>query len=173
MIGAIALSAHRPTWRWMAVAALPAAWRSQYVQQHQLFGDMAVPVLATWRRCEGRRLALAAAVVAPIALCLLAESVIWHASHDSESRPNLVDRHLFAKALIVEPRLTLSDPELAAILAMGREVFAPARELIAGAPSHYAAHEAARRFRGGGTAIHLLPGVLAGSERGGQPEGTR
>ena len=79
-----------------------------------------------------------APVVAPIALCLVAESIIWHPSHDSESRPNLVDRHLFAKALVIEPGPTLSDPDLAGILAMGREVMAPARELIAGAPSHYA-----------------------------------
>ena len=64
--------------------------------------------------------------------------MIWHASHDSESRPSLADRHLFAKALVIEPGPTLSDPELAGIVAMGREVTAPARELIASAPSHYA-----------------------------------
>ena len=139
MIGAIALSAHRPTWRWMAVAAL-ACGLAITIRPAGISLLVIWPFLfwLVWKRCEGRRLALAAAVVAPIALCLVAESTIWHASHDSESRPNLVDRHLFAKALIIEPGPTLSDPELAGIVAVGREVMAPARELIAGAPSHYA-----------------------------------
>ena len=139
MIGAIALSAHRPTWRWMALAAL-ACGLAITVRPAGISLLVIWPFLfwLTWRRCEGHRLALAAAVVAPIAICLVAESVVWHASHDSESRPNLVDRHLFAKALVIEPGPTLSDPELAGIVAMGREVMAPARELIAGAPSHYA-----------------------------------
>ena len=103
MIGAIALSAHRPTWRWMAVAALACglaitirpAGISLLVIWPFLFG-------LTWRRCEGHRLALAAAVVAPIALCLVAESTIWHASHDSESRPNVADGHFTAKALLFD-----------------------------------------------------------------------
>ena len=139
LIGCIVLSAHRPTWQWMAVAALVCGLAIT-IRPAGISLLVIWPFLfwLAWRRCEGRRLALAAAVVAPIALCLAAESVIWHASHDSESRPNLVDRHLFAKALIIEPGPTLSDPELAGILAMGREIFAPARELIAGAPSHYA-----------------------------------
>ena len=139
MIGAIALSAHRPTWRWMALAAL-ACGLAITIRPAGISLLVIWPFLfwLVWKRCEGRRLALAAAVVAPIALCLLAESVIWHASHDSDSRPSLADRHLFAKALIIEPGPTLSDPELAEIVAMSREVMAPARELIAGAPSHYA-----------------------------------
>ena len=137
--GAIALSAHRPTWRWMALAAL-ACGLAIAVRPAGISLLAIWPFLfwLTWRRCEGRRLALAAAVVAPIALCLVAESVIWHASHDSDSRPSLADRHLFAKALIIEPGPSLSDPELAGIVTTGREIMAPARELIAGAPSHYA-----------------------------------
>ncbi len=139
IIGAIALSAHRPTWRWMAVAAL-ACGLAIAVRPAGISLLAIWPFLfwLTWRRCEGRRLAVTAAIVAPIALCLAAESVIWHASHDSDSRPSLADRHLFAKALIIEPGPSLSDPELAGIVTTGREIMAPARELIAGAPSHYA-----------------------------------
>ena len=139
LIGCIVLSAHRPTWQWMAVAAL-ACGLAIAVRPAGLSLLLIWPFLfwLFWKRCDGRRLALAAAVVAPIALCLLAESVIWHASHDSDSRPSLADRHLFAKALMIEPGPSLSDPELAGIVAVGREVMAPARELIAGAPSHYA-----------------------------------
>ena len=138
VVGAIALSAHRPTWQWMALAAL-ACGLAIAVRPAGLSLLLIGPFLfwLVWKRCDGRRLALAAAVVAPIALCLVAESVIWHASHDSDSRPSLADRHLFAKALIIEPGPPLSDPELAGIIDTGREVMAPARELIAGAPSHY------------------------------------
>ena len=81
---------------------------------------------------------LAGAAIAIIVLCLTVESVVWHSRHDSESRPNLADRHLFAKALIVESEPTLSDPELARLISRGRQVMAPGRELIAAAPSHYA-----------------------------------
>ena len=139
MIGAIALSAHRPTWQWFAFAAL-ACGLAIAVRPAGLSLLVVWPLLfwLIWRRCEGRRLALAAAAVAPIALCIVAENVIWHAYHDNDSRPSLADRHLFSKALIIEPEPSLSDPELAGIVAMGREVMAPARALIAGAPSHYA-----------------------------------
>ena len=139
MIGAIALSAHRPTWQWFAFAAL-ACGLAIAVRPAGLSLLAIWPLLfwLTWRRCEGRRLALAAAAVAPIALCIVAENVIWHAYHDNDSRPSLADRHLFSKALIIEPEPSLSDPELAGIVAMGREVMAPARALIAGAPSLYA-----------------------------------
>ncbi len=139
MAGGLALAVHRPSWRWAALAAL-ACGLAITVRPAALSLLVVWPFLFwfTWRRCEGKRLALAASVIAPIALCLIAESLVWHATHDSGSRPNLSDRHLFAKALIIEPAPSLSDPELAAILTMGRDVFAPARNLIAGAPSFYA-----------------------------------
>ena len=120
LIGCIALSAHRPTWRWMALAALACGLAITF-RPAGLSLLVVWPFLfwLVWKRCEGRRLALAAAVVVPIALCLLAESIIWHASHDSDSRPSLADRHLFAKALIIEPGPSLSDPELAGIVTTG------------------------------------------------------
>ncbi len=139
MVGGIALSIQRPSWRWTALAAL-ACGLAITVRPAALSLLVVWPFLfwLTWRRCEGKRLTLAAAVIAPVALCLLAETLLWHAHHDSDSRPNLVDRHLFAKSLLIDSEPSLSDPELAAIVSMGREVFAPGRALIAGAPSHYA-----------------------------------
>ena len=138
MVGSIALSAHRPSWRWTVLAAL-ASGLAITVRPAALSLLVVWPFLfwLNWKRCEGRRIVLTVSVIAPIALCLLAESLVWHAAHDSESRPNLADRHLFAKALIIGPEPSLSDPELAAIVSMGREVMAPARVLIANAPSFY------------------------------------
>ena len=80
---------------------------------------------------------MVASVVGPIALCLIGESMAWHAYHDAGFRPNLADKHLFAKALIMESPPLLSDAELAAIVVMGRDVMAPARALIANAPNSY------------------------------------
>ena len=136
---AIALSAHRPTWRWMAVAALACGLAITF-RPAGLSLLVVWPFLfwLTWRRCEGRRLALAAAVVAPIALCLVAESVIWHASHDSESRPNVADSHFTAKALLFDREPVISDPELARSWLGDANVMAPAREFIVGVPSRYA-----------------------------------
>ncbi len=139
MVGGIALTVHRPSWRWAALAAL-ACGLAITVRPAALSLLAVWPFLFwfTWRRTDGRRLALATAVIAPIALCLVAETLVWHATHDSDSRPNLADRHLFAKSLIIQPEPYLSDPELAAIVTMGREVMAPGRALIADAPNYYA-----------------------------------
>ncbi len=139
MAGGIALTVHRPSWRWAALAAL-ACGLAITVRPAALSLLVVWPFLfwLTWSRTERRRLALAAAVIAPIAICLLAETLVWHATHDSESRPNLADRHLFAKSLLIDPAPSLSDPELAAIVTMGRDVMAPGRALIADAPNFYA-----------------------------------
>lgn len=138
MAGGITLSLHCSPWRWMVLAAV--ACGLAITVRPAAFSLLAIwPFLLwlAWRRYEGRRLALTAAVIAPIAICLLAETLVWHATHDSDSRPNLADRHLFAKALLIDPAPSLSDPDLAAIVSMGREVMAPGRALIAGAPNFY------------------------------------
>ena len=139
VVGGITLSLHRASWRWMVLAAV-ACGLAITIRPAALSLLAIWPFLfwLAWRRYEGRRLALAAAVIAPIVLCLIAESLVWHAAHDSDSRPNLADRHLFAKSLIIDPAPSLSDPELAAIVTMGREVMAPGRALIADAPNLYA-----------------------------------
>ena len=139
LAGSLALITWRPTWYLVAVAALacglaitvrPAAYSLLVIWPFLFWFN--------WRRFDRQRTALVAAVIVPIAVCLVVETVIWHVHHDSEHRPNLGDRHLFAKALIVEPEPQIPDPELARVLAEGRRVMAPGRELIADAPSHYA-----------------------------------
>ena len=139
MIGGIALAVRHPSWRWTALAAL-ACGLAITVRPAALSLLAVWPFLfwLTWKRSEGRRPALAAAVLVPIALCLIAENLAWRAYHDSGPRPNLVDRHLFAKSLLIDRDPSISDPELAAILATGRDVLAPGRALITAAPSHYA-----------------------------------
>ncbi len=139
MVGGIALSLQRPSWRWTALAAL-ACGLAIIVRPAAISLLIVWPLLLwlTWSRTDRRRLALASAVIVPIALCLLVETLLWHAHHDSASRPNLVDRHLFAKSLLIDSEPSLSDPDLAAIVSLGRQVFAPGRALIADAPSHYA-----------------------------------
>ena len=138
MMGSIALACYRPSWRWAAVSAL-ACGLAITVRPAGLSLLVVWPFLfwLAWHRWRGRRTVIVASVVAPIALCLIGESMVWHAYHDSGSRPNLADRHLFAKALIIEPQPLMSDPEFAAIVAMGRDVMAPARALIANAPNPY------------------------------------
>ena len=147
LTGGLILMTRRPTW-YLAAATALVCGLTITVRPAAVSLLIIWPFLfwLIWRRCDnrlGRRIALAAAVIVPITLCLVVENVLWHANHDSETRPNLADRHLFAKSLIIEPVLSLSkgwpsDPDLAALVSMGRDVMAPGRELIANAPSHYA-----------------------------------
>ena len=139
LTGCLALVTLRPTW-YLAAAAALACGLAITVRPAAVSLLVVWPFLfwLIWRRCDNRRIALVTAVIVPIALCLMVENVLWHVNHDSEFRPNLGDRHLFAKALMIESEPLLSDPELASILAEGRRVMASGRELISGAPSHYA-----------------------------------
>ena len=139
LTGSLALMVRSPTW-YLAAATALACGLAITVRPAGISLLIIWPFLLwlIWRRCDSRRVALLTAVIVPIALCLIVENVIWHANHDSESRPNLADRHLFAKALIIEPEPLVPDPELARVVAEGRRVMAPGRDLIAGAPSHHA-----------------------------------
>ena len=135
----LVLLVHRTTWYWAAAAAL-ACGLAITVRPAGLSLLIVWPFLfwLIWRRCSERWVALLVAVVVPIVLCIIAENVLWHANHDSEHRPNLADRHLFAKVLIIEPEIQVSDTELGRLVAERRRLTAPARDLIAEAPSHYA-----------------------------------
>ena len=141
LTGGLILLTRRPTW-YLAAATALACGLTITVRPAAVSLLVIWPFLfwLIWRRCGTgqHRIVLAAAVIMPIMLCLIVENVLWHANHDSETRPNLADRHLFAKSLIIEPGPQLSDPELAALVSFGRDVMAPGRELIANAPSHYA-----------------------------------
>ena len=138
-VGSLALMVWRHTWYSAAVVALvcglaitvrPAAMSLLIVWPFLFW--------LIWRGSATRRIAMVTAIIVPIAVCLIFENVLWHANHDSKARPNLADRHLFAKALIIEPGPKLSEPELARVVAEGRRVMAPGRKLISNAPSHYA-----------------------------------
>ena len=139
LTGSLALMVWRPAWSSAAVAAL-ACGLAITVRPAAMSLLIVWPFLfwLIWKRCAMRRIALVTAVIVPIAVCLVVENMLWHAHHDSSSRPNLADRHLFAKALIIEPEPQVPDPELARVVAEGRRVMAPGRELISNAPSHYA-----------------------------------
>ena len=142
LTGNLALMTRRPTW-YMAAGAALACGLAITVRPAGISLLIIWPFLLwlIWRRCDSRlggRIALAVAVIAPIALCLIVENVVWHAYHDAESRPNVADRHLFAKLLIIESEPQVSDPELARLVAEGRRLTSLGRDLIADAPSHYA-----------------------------------
>ena len=142
LTGGLILLTRRPTW-YLAAATALVCGLTITVRPAAVSLLVIWPFLfwLIWRRCDnrlGRQIALTAAVIVPITLCLVVENALWHANHDSETRPNLADRHLFAKSLIIEPDPQLPDPELAALVSMARDVMAPGRELIANAPSHYA-----------------------------------
>lgn len=88
-----------------------------------------------WGRCAGRRVRLAVAVAAPLALCGITESVAWQASHPERSaRTSLANMHLFAKALMMEALPVIQGDELDRFLGTAREKVAPAREFVARAP---------------------------------------
>ena len=139
LTGGLALTVWRPAWYMVVVAAL-ACGLAITVRPAALSLLVIWPFLfwLTWRRFSGRRIALVASVIVPVLVFLVVENALCHVHHDSEHRPNLADRHLFAKALMIEPEPQIPDPELARVVAEGRTVLAPGRALIAGAPSHYA-----------------------------------
>ena len=139
LAGSLALMTRRPMWYFAAVSALVCGLAIT-VRPAGISLLIIWPFLLwlIWRRCDTRRIALAVAIIAPIALCLIVENVAWHAYHDSRSRPNVADRHLFAKLLIIESEPQVSDPELARLVAEGRRLTSLGRDLIADAPSHYA-----------------------------------
>lgn len=145
--GAIALTAARGSWRWAAVGSA-ASGLAIAVRPEALGLLPAWPLLLwlVWRRAEGARLRLAAAVAAPLLLALIAEDAVWNARHGgSADRSNPPNVQLFAKSLLMG-----SEPDapagLADFAALGRETMAPARELVADAPGLQGRALTLRRF---------------------------
>ena len=137
MLGALVLLVERPTWRWAAVSAL-ACGLAVAVRPA---GMSLLPIwpIALWfvrERCKGRRVRMAAAVAAPIVLCLLIESLIWRAEHGSGIRPNRGEIHLYGKALVMGPASAEPDDAAPGFLAEERELAASMRDLIAAAPDY-------------------------------------
>lgn len=136
MMGAIALLIVRLTPTMAAVSAL-ACGMAVAIRPAGLSLLPIWPILLwfLWERSRGQRRRLAAAVLAPLALCALAESAAWRAHHPNlTSRPSLVNLHLFAKALMMESVPAAENDELDRLLLVAREKVAPAREFIARAP---------------------------------------
>ena len=135
MLGTLVLLVTRPTWRRAAVSAL-ACGLAVTVRPA---GMSLLPIwpIALWflgERCKGQRARMAAAVAAPIALCLLGESLIWRAEHGSGIRPNRADIGVYGKAILTGPELTAPAAALPGFVAEDRELAAPLRDLIAAAP---------------------------------------
>lgn len=136
MLGSLAMLIQRPTWRGAALAAL--ACGLAITVRPAAMSLLPLFPIALWLvrgRSEGQRLRLIAAVVVPIALCIGAESALWQMRHGAGLPSGLVNRHVFAKALIIEPNPRLNDPEMAAAVEHGRETLEPGRRLIAEAPT--------------------------------------
>ena len=135
-LGCLALTARRPDWRTTAAAALACGLaitvRPAAISLLPLFP---IALWLIWPRTAGQRMRLTAAAVIPIALCIGAESAIWQTRHGAGAPDGLVNRHMFAKALLIAPDPRLNDPGLAAALDYGRAAMEPGRELIAGAPN--------------------------------------
>ena len=136
MVGAMAMLIARPTATLAALSAL-ACGVAVSVRPAGLSLLPIWPILLwfLWERCAGQRRRLAVAVLAPLALCGLAESVAWQAAHPGRtSRPSLANLHLFAKALMMERVPVAADDDLGRFLSAARTQVAPARAFVAGAP---------------------------------------
>ena len=139
LAGVVAQLVRRPTALWAAAGAvlcgLAVVVRPAGIAMLGLW-----PILAwlLWPRCVGRAGRLAAAVAVPLVVVFAAETVVWRSVHGwAGERPSIVDRALFAKAVLA-PEMpgsgTLNDVELAEFLAGARRTTAPLRDLIAAAP---------------------------------------
>lgn len=83
-----------------------------------------------------RPLALPLALLLPLAFALFAEDLVWSRVYPHlERRPNIANRHLFAKALLLRSEPPASgDPALDEFFADARKALAPVRAALAGVP---------------------------------------
>ena len=137
MAGLLALAAARPTAR-AAFAAALACGLAMAVRPSAAALLAVWPLLLwfVWGRIAGRRGRFAAAIAAPLALCMAAEWAAWRAAHpDAPERPTVAGRQLFGKSLLIDPDPPpAADAELGAFVAEARAAAAPFRALAAGAP---------------------------------------
>ena len=142
LVGVVALLARRPCAPMVAAGGALLCGLAVIVRPAGIVMVVLWPVIAwlLWPRFAGRRwqLAAAVAVAGPLVLVFAAEAVVWRSVHGSVGeRPRIVDRALFAKAVLVEetPKYAaIADAELAEFLAVARRRAAPLRELVAAAP---------------------------------------
>ena len=182
VLGALLLFARRPT----ALALLAASALGGLAVAARPAGALLLlvwPVAAwlLWRRTSGRRLRFAAASVLPLAACLVAEAAAWNRAHpELPHRPSIVDRHLFAKALLIPSGgPETGDPEWDAFFREARSRAAPLRRAAAEAPGfplrsillrraeHALQHPTyLRLFRGPAEELAERRGVPAGARLG-------
>ena len=136
LLGFLMLLLRRPSWSMAASASLACGLAITLRPAGATLAPLLVVALwLIWHQCaEGRR-AIVVALILPAALCVWGESALWKAYQNQPSRSNLANKHLFAKALLIAPAPTVTDAELAHVIAHGREVMALGRELVENAPS--------------------------------------
>lgn len=134
-----------------------------------------------WRRTSGRRLRFGAALALPLAAVAAVETVAWNRAYpDLPHRPSIVDRHLFAKALVIPSgKPETGDPEWNAFFREARRRAAPLRRAAAEASGfplrsvllrraeHALQHPIyLRLFRGPAEELAERSGVRAGARLG-------
>lgn len=138
MVGFMLMFLERPTVRLavlgslmcgLAIAVRPAGL--------SLLAVWPVALWFVWNRYGGQRSRLVAGIIGSLALCTVAETVVWRVTYDgSRGRPNLANVHLFAKVLMMErePEFAaehLRDSELMQFLTASRKTAEPLREAFA------------------------------------------
>lgn len=94
-----------------------------------------------WNRYDGRKWKLVVALVAPLTLCGLVESAIWHHSHDgSMGRTTPANLHFFSKMLMADSEPVLQekyahDRDIRNFVSEMREIAEPFRVTVMYAPS--------------------------------------
>ena len=143
LAGVVARAAVRRSW-WLFAAAAALLGLAVTVRPSAMFLLAIAPGLLFlyWRRgpggdgsARGARL-LPAALLLPVALALVVENRVWSRAYpDLERRPNIANRHLFAKALLLPSEPPASgDPEVDGFFADARRTLAPIRAALAEAP---------------------------------------
>lgn len=137
MMGTLMMLLVKPAW-WLAAVSALACGLAITVRPagFSLLPIWPIVLWFIWGRCDGQRVRITSAIIVPIALCLLVDNAVWRVHHGLGTKTSLVNIHLFSKALMIEsePKPIGLDRELARFMARGREMTAPARELIHGSP---------------------------------------
>lgn len=150
MMGTLMMVLMKPTWWLIAVSALSCGLAITV----RPIGISLLPIWPIllwfiWRRCDGQHIRVIASIVVPIVLCLLTDDLVYRAHHVAKNKGEFVNIHIFAKALMIESEPPdWLDKELTRLVTKGREIMAPARELIDGAPDQRARAYLLFRFEG-------------------------
>ena len=140
MMGALMLLLAKPS-VWLAAVSAFACGLAFSIKAANISLLPIWPILLwfIWRRCDGKRISVIAAIVVPITLCLLADKLVWPEQWAGTTRNDLNNLQLFAKVLMIEPDPVELDGAgaLSRFVETGREIMAPARKLIDQTPDHW------------------------------------